>query len=490
MKLNMQVVLPFLAVLAGCYSEERKYTDMYCLSFLGGQLESVRGFKFGSAPETNGTTDVVLRIDPPVRHFDKIHLGYHSNRLHTVTFCGSVAQDREQHIRTLQEEQQILEATGFSSWLVKTNLLIGGINDRDPICYVSKVEDRQVILSSPFFHPLDYERDESLSHEKWMPTVTFAATNVKKDIGELYCTEPPRQNTMRYKMYRPREIGGFGLPYKMYLRAAPDFEDDYIYITDDIFYEQYYEEDRSRLMSLLASRLALSKSIHCEDYDVIRNGDRIESVAGFKFGSAPTVRGTSDVILKLDKPLRDFTMVHLGYYLNRLHTVAFMGFPKPKKSIDALEKEQAILEKKGFCTWQKHNVIFDIPIDNGKSLKSSSYADRFTWFGASSCIDIVYAKSQFYWHPKLLTVVFMDQNVKQRLDDVNNSSSKKLNGYYCLSDDIRNSREIRGLGRLAKYYFQDPSVRQADEHFSPTCIIREAQDSQSKPQWMQDLLSK
>lgn len=190
------------------------------------------------------------------------------------------------------------------------------------------------------------------------------------------------------------------------------------------------------------------------------------------------------MILKLDKPLRDFTMVHLGYYLNRLHTVSFMGFSKEK--IAALEKEQEILEKKGFRTWQRHNVIFDIPIDNGESLKSSSYADRFTWFGASSCIDIVYAKSQFYWHPELLTVVFMDQNVKQRLDDVNNKKPYCPHFIGC----ICNLREIRGLGRLAKYYFQDPSVRQADEHFSPSCFIRESQDSQSKPQWMQDLLSK
>ena len=473
------VLVSAIAIVVGCDKVEPEGPIGYDLSFLGGRLESVRGFKFGSAPTTNGTTDVVLRLDPPVRHFDKIHLGYHSNRLHTVTFCGSVAQDRERHIRTLQAEQRILKAAGFSSWVVETNYS-GGLNVWAPICHVSKVEDRQVILSSPFFHPLDYSRDESLDDGKWMSTVTFVATDVKKDIGEICRID----SQMRYMMYRPREIGGLGLPYKMYLRAAPDFEGGYTYFTDEMFYDQYYEEDRSRLMSLLASRLALSKSIHCEDYGVIRNGDRIESVAGFKFGSAPTVRGTSDVILKLDKPLRDFTMVHLGYYLNRLHTVSFMGFSKEK--IAALEKEQEILEKKGFRTWQRHNVIFDIPIDNGKSLKSSSYADRFTWFGASSCIDIVYAKSQFYWHPELLTVVFMDQNVKQRLDDVNNKKP------YCphLIGCICNLREIRGLGRLAKYYFQDPSVRQADEHFSPSCFIRESQDSQSKPQWMQDLLSK
>lgn len=483
----MQVSIS-VAVFAECHPLERKVADGYDLSFLGGELESVRGFKFGSAPATNGTTDVVLKLDPPVRHFDKIHLSYHSNRLHTVTFCGGIAQDREPHIRTLQEEQRILTAAGFSSWLVKTNLLIGGINDRDPICYVSQVEDRQVILSSPFFHPLDYSRDESLNHEKWMPTVTFAATDVKMEIGELYYNDPPRQHSMRYMMYQPREIGGLGLPYKMYLRAAPDFESGYTYITDDMFYERYYEEDRSKLMSLLASRLAQSKSIHCEDYDVIQNDDRIESVAGFNFGSAPTVKGTTDVILKLDKPLRDFTMVHLGYYLNRLHTVSFMGFSK--EGIVALEKEQEILAKKGFCTWQRHNVTLDIPINNGKSLKSCSYTDRFTWFGASSCIDIVYAKSQFYWHPELLTVVFMDQNVNRSLNDVNDSPKKKQHRFYNPFVNIRNLREIRGLGRLAEYYFQDPSEKQPDKHFSPSCTIRESQDLQSKPQWMRDSLSK
>lgn len=58
---------------------------------------------------------------------------------------------------------------------------------------------------------------------------------------------------------------------------------------------------------VLVLSIVLLGNCHGEtnDFDIVRSGDRIESVAGFKFGSAPQTNGTTNVILKLDEPIRN-----------------------------------------------------------------------------------------------------------------------------------------------------------------------------------------
>lgn len=231
---------------------------------------------------------------------------------------------------------------------------------------------------------------------------------------------------------------------------------------------------------LMTCKVVQASCIHCEDYGIVWKNGVIESAAGFKFGSAPAEDGRTDVVLELDKPLRHFTMLHLGYYSNRLHTVSFMGFPGKEMQIEAPEKELEILKKQGFCGWQGDDERIDVPVNNGKDHKSYSLSGRFTWFGVSNCIDIVYAEraKSILFQKELLTVVFIDRNVKRHLGDVDDSPKKEP--YYFLSDYyphyvVCDLREICGTGRLSEYYFQCPMTK-AEQMDAEVILTRCSED--------------
>ncbi len=101
-----------------------------------------------------------------------------------------------------------------------------------------------------------------------------------------------------------------------------------------------------------------------EDYDfeVVRRGEAIESVAGFKFGSEPPVRGQKDVCMRLDPPVRDFTHIHLGFVSDKLHTVTFLTDPSKYDATTryepAFSRELDILRPVCESGWKTNNVGF------------------------------------------------------------------------------------------------------------------------------------
>ena len=208
---------------------------------------------------------------------------------------------------------------------------------------------------------------------------------------------------------------------------------------------------------LLVSSIVLLCYFHCEadDFGLIRSGDRIESVAGFKFGSAPSTNGTTDVIFKLDKPLRNFTMVHLGYHRGQLHSVSFLGVLPRDEVRAASARERIVLEGLGFHNWETNG--WEMCYGNEETV-----LERATWFGFSNCIDIGVLEKN-YWSfdnksKEVFAVVFLDQKVKEHLGKV----EEKIEGYSSEKTVTCFLRQVRGLPSLEtiacgfedKYYFR------------------------------------
>ena len=221
----------------------------------------------------------------------------------------------------------------------------------------------------------------------------------------------------------------------------------------------------------LACQIVRASCIHCEDYGIVWKNETIESVAGFKFGSAPKTNGTTDVILKLDKPLRDFTMIHLGYYREQLHSVSFLGVLPRDKVSAACARERTVLGELGFHNWETNSWLSTC-FGNEETVM-----ERAAWFGFSNCIDIGILEKN-YWvsdnkSKEVLAVVFVDKKVKEHLGEV----EEKIGGHStgktvtCLLRQVRglslqevfglsflealdfSLRETYALGTEAKYYF-------------------------------------
>ena len=183
-------------------------------------------------------------------------------------------------------------------------------------------------------------------------------------------------------------------------------------------------------------------SCHCEGYNVVTNGGRIESVAGFKFGSAPETNGVTDVILNLDKPMRDFfTMIHLGYCSNRLHTVTFIGRNKRafEDPVDTMVGAREELEKIGFEDW-KVDLHLGFPRINA-----------YEWYGPSNSISIFVAKPSDSFG-SVIAVTFIDKSVKEYVGEVEIRHKTGRKGRD-LKYATHNLREIRGIGFGRPRYF-------------------------------------
>lgn len=204
---------------------------------------------------------------------------------------------------------------------------------------------------------------------------------------------------------------------------------------------------------LLVSSIVLLCYFHCEadDFGLIRSGDRIESVAGFKFGSAPSTNGTTDVIFKLDKPLRNFTMVHLGYHRGQLHSVSFLGVLPRDEVRAASARERTVLEGLGFHNWETNGWIMCYG-------NEETVLERATWFGFSNCIDIGVLEKNFWCSDnksmEVFAVVFVDQEVKEHLGEI----EEKIEWHpaTCFLRQVRglSLREDNALVFEDKYYFR------------------------------------
>ena len=184
-------------------------------------------------------------------------------------------------------------------------------------------------------------------------------------------------------------------------------------------------------------------SCHCEGYNIVTNGDRIESVAGFKFGSSPETNGVTDVVLKLDKPMRDFfTMIHLGYCSNRLHTVTFVGRSEEvlEDPVETMVRAREELEKVGFEDW-KVDFHFGFPRINA-----------YEWHGPLNSIGIFVARPVEFLGPKVIAVTFVDKSVKEYVGEVEIRHTTGRKGRD-LKYATHNLREIRGIGFGKPYYF-------------------------------------
>lgn len=189
--------------------------------------------------------------------------------------------------------------------------------------------------------------------------------------------------------------------------------------------------------------IVLLGSCYCEadDFGIVRSGDRIESVAGFKFGSAPETNGTTDVAFKLDKPFRGFTMLHLGYHSNCLHTVTFIGRHKEllKDPVDVMVEAREDLENLGFEDWK---------VDFGPGLLRIK---AYEWYGPSNLISIFVAKPVASPSP-VIAVTFVDKSVKEYVGDLEIRHKAGRKGRV-LKYATHNLREIRGIGFGKPYYF-------------------------------------
>lgn len=212
-----------------------------------------------------------------------------------------------------------------------------------------------------------------------------------------------------------------------------------------------------RLMFLmtiaLACQIIQASCIRCDDYGIVLKNDTIESVAGFKFGSAPETNGTTDVVHKLAKPFRNFTMIHLGYHRGQLHSVSFLGeLPRDKVSA-ASACERTVLEELGFHNWETNGWV----ICYGQQ---ETVLERACWFGFSNCIDIgVLEKSSWSTDSKskeVFAVVFVDQKVQKHLGRVEEEMERGKT-VICFLRQVRGlpSREaiVRGF-EDDDYYFR------------------------------------
>lgn len=192
-----------------------------------------------------------------------------------------------------------------------------------------------------------------------------------------------------------------------------------------------------------------------ERFKIVIKDGMIESVAGYKFGSLPAREGETDRVIRLDEPIRDFTMIHLGYFQGKLHTISFLGKPWLDNWLSAQVREQEILEKAGFHDWKMSGCI-------SSGLYNSRYLDEFhmlsdrrTWHGCSQVIDIAMPRTDntSSGRSDMLAVVFVDLRVNPTLGEMDENLKREPNGRY-KKFFVCNMREIRGLGLPGKYYFR------------------------------------
>lgn len=192
-----------------------------------------------------------------------------------------------------------------------------------------------------------------------------------------------------------------------------------------------------------------------ERFKIAIKDGMIESVAGYKFGSPPTREGETDRVIRLDEPIRDFTMIHLGYFQGKLHTISFLGKPWSDNWLSAQVREQEILEKAGFHDWKTTGGISSGLYNSRYLSECDMLSDRRTWQGCSQVIDIAMPRTDntSSGRSDMLAVVFVDLRVNPTLGEMDENPKREPNCRY-KKFFVCNMREIRGLGLPGKYYFR------------------------------------
>ena len=172
----------------------------------------------------------------------------------------------------------------------------------------------------------------------------------------------------------------------------------------------------------LLSGCNLSRSVYDDyDFDIVRRGEAIVSVAGFKFGSKPPFKGQTDIYMRLDPPVRDFTHIHLGFASNKLHTVTFLT-DFPRYTVDdryepAFARELDILRSVCESGWETNTVGFFAGDNSLVGLVG------FQWNTKESGVFIFgpMRENKVGWcppPPDAMAVCFVDWSVKRSVGDV------------------------------------------------------------------------
>lgn len=224
-------------------------------------------------------------------------------------------------------------------------------------------------------------------------------------------------------------------------------------------------------LSLLALSLLSGCSLfHSEyddyDFDIVWRGETIESVSGFKFGSRPPFEGQTDIYMRLNPTVRDFTHIHFGFASNKLHTVTFLT-DFSRYTIDdryepAFAREFECLRSSCESGWETNAVGFFA--GNQRLIGLIGYE----WNGKESGIFIFGPlKKKDVGRsppPEAMAVCFVDWRVKRSIGDVvgadpwpeqrRSTSPRYLrDGGNRFFDMDVSLRRIRGLG-IEPIYFQ------------------------------------